>query len=191
MSSDSPTSRPSRAGRDLVALVALALLLFSSGAVVGKVRVVHQEGFDLSGIRTYDFFIHESRTEEGPYAGLFPKLRALIIESLANKGFERDTKNPDFLVTYDGQISDSLNILGGVRTGVTENGVWEIAGPGPGIPASTSQGLLVIRMHESREEDPFWGGAEVIGIAGRLDAERIWKKASKAAKRILAKFPAR
>ncbi len=173
-------------------LGAAVLFLFAPVAEAAKVRVLEQEGFDYQQIHTYDFFLHESRITEGAYASvLYPRLRALIVEGLAKKGFERDTENPDFMITFDGALSDSLNMIGGVREVVTENVVWVGIGPGPGVPDWTSQGVLVIRMHEPGEEEPFWGGGDALTIGGRLDTERIWKKVRKAANRILAKFPSR
>ena len=53
------------------------------------------------------------------------------------------------------------------------------------------QGLLVLRMHLPGDDEPFWAGAYTVQIAGRLDTDRIWKKARKAANKILAEYPAR
>ena len=182
---------PSRAGLHSLVFAVVAVLFLSSGAEAAKARTAQDENFDISGIRTYDFFMHESRTEAGPYAPIiFPRLRSLIVESLTEKGFEKVSESPDFLVTFDNQIADTLGVAG-VREEIGKHAVWEGFDPGGGGGGGASQGVLVIRMHEAGEEEPFWAGADDMDIAGRLDTEKIWKKARKAAKRILAQFPER
>ncbi len=172
--------------------VAVVLLFFGSAATAkDRVEVRFDESFDFTGVRTYDFFLHPSKLQDGAIAELLrPRLRSYVEELLRAKGFERSSDNPDFEVIFDGQISDSLDIWGGYRAVVTKNMVIETYVPYGG-QRSRARGMLIIRMRLPGEEDAFWGGGTITDFPDYMKTEKIIKKVEKAARNILADFPPR
>ena len=173
----------------IVALLGLSLVIAPAAHAKSKVQTRHDASFDFSAIRTFDFWIHPSKLSEGTLAEVMrPRLENLVEELLLKKGFQRSSSDPDFHVAFEGQISDSLDLWGGYRVVVGENFVFESYVPYGGA-RSMSRGLLIIRMLVPGEENSFWGGGTFADFPGIVKPDEVWKKASKAAKRIMGGFP--
>jgi len=87
------------------------------------------------------------------------------------KGYGRNAEQPDFVVTFD--------------TVVTEDYEWTSWSG----HAEVAKGLLVLRMTETAQKEPFWMGADTAGLTGKITPEKAWKKVEHATRRIFAGFP--
>ena len=182
---------PARSFLPSLGLAALGLLLAGTPADAKKQppRVEYDESFDFSSIRTYDFFRQDSKQTEGTAAeALLPKLERLVEAHLATRGFERSAESPDFLITFDGHMSDNLDLYGGYRSAVTKNVVWETYTPWR-PPRSSFEGLLIIHMKLAGQKDSFWGAGDVVQLPGTNKPDKVWKKIEKLAIGLLDLFP--
>jgi len=157
----------------VAAVVGIALAVGSAPAAAEKPpRYQFDQKFDFTRLHTFDLRLDESRQSKGAYLeALLPRFAALVEEQLTAKGFRRNAEQPDFTVTYDVMVADDYSSTS-----------W--AGHG-----EVAKGLLVLRLTEPAQKEPFWMGADVANITGRITQDKAWKKVDRAARRILAGFP--
>jgi hypothetical protein len=152
--------------------IALAVGSAPTAAADKPPRYQFDQKFDFSRLQTFDLRLDESRQTEGAYLdALLPKFAALVEEQLTAKGLRRSVEQPDFTVTFDVMVADDYSSTS-----------W--AGHG-----EVAKGLLVLRLTEPAQKEPFWMGADVADITGRITQEKAWKKVDRATRRILAGFP--
>jgi hypothetical protein len=152
--------------------VALATASAPLAAAEKPPRYQFDQKFDFARLHTFDLRLDQSRQREGALlAALLPKLAALVEEQLVAKGYRRSAEQPDFTVTYDSMVADDYSSTS-----------W--AGHG-----EVAKGLLVLRFTEPAQTEPFWMGADVADITGRITQDKAWKKVDRATRRILAGFP--
>jgi hypothetical protein len=152
--------------------IALAVGSAPAAAADKPPRYQFDQKFDFSRLQTFDLRLHESRQSEGAYLdALLPRFAALVEEQLIAKGYRRSAEQPDFTVTFDVMVADDYSSTS-----------W--AGHG-----EVAKGLLVLRLTEPAQKEPFWMGADVADITGRITQDKAWKKVDRATRRILAGFP--
>jgi hypothetical protein len=135
-------------------------------------RYQFDRAFDFSRLHSYDVRIHESKQREGAMVeSIQPRFVALLEELLNAKGYHVDTERPDFVLTFDTMVADDFEWT-------SWSGHAEVA-----------KGLLVLRMTEPAQEEPFWMGADSAELTGKITPDKAWKKADRAARRILGGFP--
>lgn len=155
-------------------LVVLAVLLWANSPSFAEKppRYQFEKTFDFSRLHSFDLRLHESRQREGAMAeSVVPKLAALVEELLTAKGFSRNAEQPDFVITYDSMVADDYQWT-------SWSGHAEVA-----------KGLLVLRMSEPAQEEPFWMGADTADLTGKITPDKAWKKVERATRRILEGFP--
>jgi len=156
------------------AVIGVALAVGSAPVAAGEKppRYQFDQKFDFSRLHTFDLRLDESRQTEGAYLdALLPRFAALVEEQLTAKGYRRSAEQPDFTVTYDVMVADDYSSTS-----------W--AGHG-----EVAKGLLVLRLTEPAQKEPFWMGADVADITGRITQDKAWKKVDRATRRIFAGFP--
>jgi Domain of unknown function (DUF4136) len=161
-------------GRSFVLLAALAFLPGAAPASAAQKppRYEFDEAFDFTKLHTFDLVLDPSKQTEGALAGpLLPKLADLMQELLVAKGYVRSGDQPDFVLTFDVMVADDYS-------STSWSGHAEVA-----------KGLLVLRTSVPSEKEPFWMGADVTGIKGKITQDKAWKKAEQTTRRILAGFP--
>lgn len=184
--------RPRRHRRSkITALLLPALVVVAATAAHAKVKVVTDDATDPSTLRTFDFQVDEERAKGSHAHVILPELEKLTQEILEQKGYVRDTESPDFLLTWDGMISDDLSVWGAYFTHLGYAGVWDTYTWYVGVPDATSHGVFVIRTQLPGEKEPFWMAGDHFEIGGTLRTDRLWKKLKKATGRILKPFPER
>ena len=135
-------------------------------------RYQFDKSFDFTKLHKFDIRIDESKQREGAFAeSIVPKFVMLLEDLLIAKGYSIDTEKPDFVVEWDTMVADDMS---------------EISWSGHG---EIAKGMLALRMNEPAQQEPFWIGADMADITGRITQDKAWKKVDRAARRILAGFP--
>jgi hypothetical protein len=119
------------------------------------------------------------------------RIRAVVDEKLADKGFDLDTDQPDFLIGYHvalrGQMSvTQINTYYGYGWGP-----WYGAAYGRSYPTYYEEGSLVLDVVDFRKGELVWRGSAQAEIDRSRPADQRDKQLREAVDRILRKFPPR
>jgi len=170
-------------------LIAILWLIGAPICLADGVKVHHDQNFDFSSLRTFEVISRSLEETEGPLGEImFPRLHDVTDVILAGKGLEPSAE-PDFLIVFQGEIIDHIDIYGGYREHVGRHLViesWSLGGED-----SRTDELFVVMMMIPGAEKPVWTGSDIVGIGDRNDTRVATNRTEKALRKILKHFPPR
>lgn len=173
-----------------------ALLAVAAGACGGGISVNsdYVEGTDFSPYRTWDYMPNQGSTANASSNQLVDqRFRIAVERTMGEKGFRRDTSDPDFYVGYHLILDDQT-------TYETVNDYWG-SGWGYGGMYGTSMGTsttrainytvgsLVVDFFDADERQLLWRGTAEGTVEPQRTPEERQAQADRAVGAILAQFP--
>lgn len=176
--------------------IAATLLAVALGACGGGISVNsdYVEGTDFVPYRTWDYMPNQGSTANAASNQLVDqRLRAAVERTLGEKGFRRDTSDPDFYVGY--QL-----ILDNETTYETVNDYWGTGWGyggmyGGGMTSSRTReinytvGTLVVDFFDADERQLIWRGTAEGTIEPQNTPAERQAQADNAVRAILDQFP--
>ncbi len=182
--------------------IGLVVVVALSGCASMQISYDYDGDVDFSSLHSYAWLPTPQVKSGDPkvqYGSLLDsRVKALVEEQLAARGFVKNADKPDVLVTYHVAIED--------KTSVTYTN--ELYGYGPGwgtgyrrnmlhhgYPGSTAmvteyqQGTLILDVVRSSDKQLIWRGTAIAEIYPDLSKEAREKRLREAVDSILANFP--
>jgi hypothetical protein len=171
-----------------LSVLATATIVAATAAPAAQVKTAHPPDVDYSRYETYRWQERAELDAGHPLAEGSPmdrQIRAAGDRALAGAGLAvAGEGEPDLLVSYVGYVMDQLSIEG-VRKEIGGGVAW-IGDPASHGVMSYQEGTLVIEVRDAGSGKLVWSGWAT-DVA--TDAERLRKKAERAAFKILRNFP--
>lgn len=173
-----------------------------SGCSTMQVSSDYDIGADFTALHSYDWLPSPETGSGDPkikYGSLTEaRVKNLVEEQLAGKGYVRDSGRPDFLVAYHIAVEDKVSV-----TYINElYGYGPGWGPGyrrnirhygyPGTQAMVSeyrQGTLLLDVVNADNRRLIWRGSATDEVYPELGQEARDKRLQNAVQKILAQFP--
>lgn len=165
-------------------------LAFSLAAPVGasRVEVARAPETDFASYESYGFRFKEGLNPENALSSETPVYREIVgaaDKTLARKGMRRDQESPDLWIEFQGLMQEGLTIEGAVSKTVG-NVTW-VGDPNAFSMQTVRTGTLIVEVYDAASGERVWSGWTNENAA---TAEKIRKKAGKAAQKIFKEFPA-
>jgi len=164
-------------------LFILLTLTALSGCSTISVQTDYDQTADFTKYRSFDFMQTGSTAQSSQVGGISPfvfqRAQQTTEEFLVNKGYTKNTKNPDFLIVYHAGTQDKVN----VNSWGYGYGRW-----GGGVDVyQYTQGTLIIDFVDNATHDLFWRGSATGTVSDSGSANQ--NKIDSAIQKILAKYP--
>lgn len=165
------------------ALITVCVLLIAGtvGAAKMKAQVGFDKDVDFSTIKTFAYLdtLDTSVIDSAPPVHEMMKL--MIIKQLQDGGLKRVDEDPDVLVTYHTDESQSMKINVTLYNYSYSTGWWWSPLWGSGMDVSSfSQGTLVVDIWDPRTENLVWRGVVVGVVADDPSPQKAQKTIQKA-----------
>ncbi len=176
--------------RILLALASVFLFIGPADAQKkGAPRITWDEKTDLGAFRTFGFAEQKNiNKQDDLYLEIAARLKVLLREELDALGYRYTSKDPDFLITWDGAVNDTYDIWGGFSAGSTDKVVWVTYVPYKGS-RSQDHGVVILMMKQPGSDDIFWGGGQTFLAGGNEKGSKVWKKIEKAVTSVVRAYP--
>lgn len=165
------------------------VLCLSPAARAGKVEVARAATVDLAGHETYGFRFKKGLNPKNALASETPVYRVIVEATdkvLRRKGLTRDDESPDLWIEFQGLMQEDLTIEG-ASTKTVGNVTW-VGDPGAFSMQTVRTGTLIAEVYDAADGERLWSAWTSENAA---TAEKLRKKAGKAAQKIFKEFPAR
>jgi len=182
--------------------IGLVVVLVLSGCESMQISYDYDGDADFSALHSYSWLPAPELKTGAPkvqYGTLLEaRLKSLVDEQLAARGFAKNADKPDFLVTYHVAVEDKVSVTY----------INELYGYGPGwgtsyrrnmlhhgYPGTTAmvneyqQGTLILDMVRNSDKQLIWRGTAVAEVYPDLSREAKEKRLREAVEKLLANFP--
>jgi len=173
-----------------------------SGCATMRVSSDYDASADFTILRSYDWLSSPKIKSGDPkvqYGSLMEaRVKRLVEEQLARKGYVQDAAQPDFLVTYHVAVEDKVSVTY----------INELYGYGPGwgagyrrnihhygyrgsatMVSEYQQGTLLLDVVKADNKQLIWRGSATDEVFSELDQAAREKHLREAVQKILAQFP--
>jgi len=171
------------------------------GCASMQVSSDYDAGVDFSALHSYDWLpppgFESGDAEIRQGSDIEARIKKLVGEQLEHKGYERDTGQPDFLVSYHIAVEDKTSVTyanelygygPGWSTGYRRN-VHRYPGTTAAVVSEYQQGTLLLDVVKSDDMQLIWRGTATAEVTPGLDQEAREKRLREAVQEILAQFP--
>ncbi|MEJ2539946.1 MAG: DUF4136 domain-containing protein [Gemmatimonadota bacterium] len=181
--------------RRILTALAISLMLGACGGGL-NVNSDYAPSTDFTPYRTWDYMPNQGSTPNASSNQLIDqRLRLAVEQTMEQKGYRRDTSDPDFYVGYQLLLDQQTNYE-------TVNDYWGsgwnygwYGPPGGGMSTSTTRqvnytvGTLVVDFFDADERQLIWRGSAEGTVEPESDPEARQARANEAVSEILAQFP--